>query len=150
MTKFGVLGPLSVENTAGDWLKLRGDRQRSLLATLLFHANRQVSVDTLVDALWPEIPHKSCTSNLHTYISRLRERLEDTPIDHTALGYCLRVRPEDLDLQVFGAEAEAGRRAAAKGDSARAVAHLRSGSGVGPRSRTSTRPARPPIADCSA
>ena len=125
MTKFGVLGPLSVESTGGGWLKLRGDRQRSLLATLLFHANRQVPVDTLVDALWPEVPPKSYTSNLHTYVSRLRERLGGTPIDHTLRGYCLRVRPEDLDLLVFGAEAEAGRRAAATGDPAGAAAHLR-------------------------
>jgi DNA-binding SARP family transcriptional activator/tetratricopeptide (TPR) repeat protein len=125
MTKFGVLGPLSVESTGGGWLKLRGDRQRSLLATLLFHANRQVPVDTLVDALWPDVPPKSYTSNLHTYVSRLRERLGGTPIDHTTRGYCLRVRPEDLDLLVFGAEAEAGRRAAATGDPAGAAAHLR-------------------------
>jgi DNA-binding SARP family transcriptional activator len=50
---------LTVESPTGDWLKRRGERQRSLLVTLLFQANRYVPVGTLVEALWPDIPPKS-------------------------------------------------------------------------------------------
>ncbi|HWM07510.1 MAG TPA: BTAD domain-containing putative transcriptional regulator, partial [Actinophytocola sp.] len=119
--KFGVLGPLQIADHDGRWLRLRGDRQRSLLAMLLFHANKQVPTERLVDALWPDVPPKSYASNLHTYVSRLRERLG--PIDHTGRGYRLRVEDDDLDLLVFRREAEAGRRSTR--DPVAAAAHLR-------------------------
>ncbi|MFL6123027.1 MAG: hypothetical protein ACJ73U_25830, partial [Actinophytocola sp.] len=57
--KFAVLGPLQITGTDGRLLRLRGDRQRSLLAMLLFHANQRVPTERLVDALWPDIPPKS-------------------------------------------------------------------------------------------
>ncbi|HEY0452333.1 transcriptional regulator, partial [Actinophytocola sp.] len=118
--KYGVLGPLLITGPDGRWVRLRGVRQRSLLAMLLFHANEQVPADRLVDALWPDVPPKSYASNLHTYVSRLRDRLG--PIDHTGRGYRLRVADDDLDLLVFRREAAAGR---ATRDPAAAVAHLR-------------------------
>ncbi|WAL66763.1 transcriptional regulator [Amycolatopsis cynarae] len=122
MVRFGVLGPLRIE---GDSIRLRGERQRSLLAMLLFRANQDVPVAQLVDALWTGVPPKSYTSNLHTYVSRLRERLDGARIDHTQHGYRLRIDPRDLDLLVFRAEAEEGRRAAKARDPERAVKHLR-------------------------
>ncbi|HVV10909.1 AfsR/SARP family transcriptional regulator [Amycolatopsis sp.] len=122
MAKFGVLGPLRVE---GGSLRLRGERQRSLLAMLLFRANEDVPVPQLVDALWIGEPPKSYVSNLHTYVQRLRQRLDSAWIDHTENGYRLRVSERDLDLLVFRAEAAEGRRAAAQGDHARAAKHLR-------------------------
>lgn len=118
--KYGVLGPLQITDPDGRWVRLRGDRQRSLLAMLLFHANNQVPTDRLVDALWAAVPPKSYASNLHTYVSRLRERLG--PIDHTGVGYRLRVADDDLDLLVFRREVAAGRAAR---DPATAAAHLR-------------------------
>ncbi|HKS44750.1 MAG TPA: BTAD domain-containing putative transcriptional regulator [Amycolatopsis sp.] len=124
MTKFGVLGPLTVESR-GEYLRLRGDRQRSLLAMLLFKANQRVPVPQLVDALWTDLPPKSYASNLHTYVSRLRERLDGARIDHAQDGYRLQIEPGDLDLLVFRAEAEAGRHAAQAGEHARAAKHFR-------------------------
>ena len=118
--KYGVLGPLLVTDSSGQWLRLRGDRQRSLLAMLLFHANTQVPAERLVNALWPDLPPKSYASNLHTYVSRLRERLG--PIEHVGDGYRFAVDTADLDLLVFRAEADRGRRA---DDPAAAAAHLR-------------------------
>jgi DNA-binding SARP family transcriptional activator len=87
---------------------------------LLFHANKQVSTERLVDALWPDVPPKSYASNLHTYVSRLRERLG--PIDNTGRGYRLRVADDDLDLLVFRREAAMGR---ATRDPRVAATHLR-------------------------
>ncbi len=115
-----MLGPLLVTDSSGQWLRLRGDRQRSLLAMLLFHANTQVPAERLVNALWPDLPPKSYASNLHTYVSRLRERLG--PIEHIGDGYRFTVDTTDLDLLVFRAEADRGRRA---DDPAAAAAHLR-------------------------
>ncbi len=118
--KYGVLGPLLATDSSGQWLRLRGDRQRSLLAMLLFHANTRVPAERLVNALWPDLPPKSYASNLHTYVSRLRDRLG--PIEHVGDGYRFAVDTADLDLLVFRAEADRGRRA---GDPAAAAAHLR-------------------------
>ena len=123
--KFKVLGPLQVTGQDGRLLRLRGDRQRSLLAMLLFHANQRVPTERLVDALWPDIPPKSYASNLHTYVSRLRDRLGDTVIDHAGPGYRLQVADADLDLLVFRAASEHGRQALRDDDPRTAARHLR-------------------------
>ncbi|MEV4145286.1 BTAD domain-containing putative transcriptional regulator [Amycolatopsis sp. NPDC049691] len=122
MAHFGVLGPLAVEGPPGHWITLRGDRQRTLLAVLLLNANQHVHVDVLVEALWPERPPKSYASNLHTYLSRLRERIDGLRVDHGPLGYRLYVEPAELDLLVFRAAVEDGRRA---GDAVTASRHYR-------------------------
>ncbi|MEV4310817.1 BTAD domain-containing putative transcriptional regulator [Actinocrispum sp. NPDC049592] len=122
--RFGVLGPLTVVGPTGE-LRLRGDHQRALLAMLVFHANRPVTTDLLVGALWPELPPKSYASNLHTYVSRLRARLRGVEIDHSGRGYRLHVPTEDVDLLVFREQAAAGRSAARAGQHEKAAGHLR-------------------------
>jgi DNA-binding SARP family transcriptional activator/tetratricopeptide (TPR) repeat protein len=121
---FGVLGPLQITGHDGRWLRLRGDRQRALLAMLLFHANERVTTDRLVDALWPDVPPKSYASNLHTYVSRLRDRL-GAAIDHAGPGYRLHVADTDLDLLMFRAARNRGRAAITAGDPHAAAGHLR-------------------------
>jgi DNA-binding SARP family transcriptional activator/tetratricopeptide (TPR) repeat protein len=123
--KFGVLGPLQITDHDGRWLRLRGERQRSLLAMLLFHANERVPTERLVDALWTDIPPKSYASNLHTYVSRLRERLGETVIDHAGPGYRLLVADGDLDLLMFRAASERGRQALRAGEPVTAARLLR-------------------------
>ncbi|MGK3208138.1 BTAD domain-containing putative transcriptional regulator [Amycolatopsis sp. MEPSY49] len=122
MAHFGVLGPLAVEGPPGHWVTLRGDRQRTLLAVLLLNANQHVHVDVLVEALWPEQPPKSYASNLHTYLSRLRERIDGLRVDHGPPGYRLRVEPDELDLLAFRAAVADGQRA---GDAVTASRHYR-------------------------
>lgn len=53
--EFCVLGPLEVRDD-GRPLALGGTRKRALLATLLLNANRPISIERLVDALWGERP----------------------------------------------------------------------------------------------
>ena len=125
MAHFAVLGPLAVESPPGHWPALRGDRQRTLLAVLLLNANQHVHVDVLVEALWPELPPKSYTSNLHTYLSRLRERIDGLRVEHGPLGYRLRVEPAELDLLVFRTAAADGQVAARAGDAVAASRHYR-------------------------
>ncbi|WP_158846607.1 AfsR/SARP family transcriptional regulator [Saccharothrix deserti] len=124
--KFGVLGPLSVSGSDGAHVQIRGRRLRTLLAVLLVHAGKPVSVHHLVDALWDGDPPKSYLSNLHTYVSRLRERLPGLRIDHVDGQYLLRVEPGDLDLHVFRTKVDAARLAARRGDHALAADLYRS------------------------
>ncbi|MBE8517449.1 winged helix-turn-helix domain-containing protein [Amycolatopsis sp. H6(2020)] len=122
MAHFAVLGPLAVESPPGRWAVLRGERQRTLLAVLLLNAGRHVPADVLVEALWPDGPPKSYTSNLHTYLSRLRDRIEGLRVEHGPPGYRLDVEPEELDLLVFRSAVAEGRRAA---DPVAAAGHYR-------------------------
>ncbi len=122
MAHFAVLGPLAVESPPGRWAVLRGARQRTLLAVLLLNAGQHVPVDVLVEALWPDGPPKSATSNLHTYLSRLRDRIEGLRVEHGPPGYRLHVEPEELDLLVFRSAVAEGRRT---GDPVAAAGHYR-------------------------
>lgn len=123
--RFGVLGPLQVIDAHGRCLQLRGERQRLLLAMLLFRANRPVPIQRLVAAIWPDEPPKSWASNLHTYISRLRERIGAVRLDRDGAGYRLRVGVDDLDLLSFRAARDRGRHAVQAGDPEASVAHFR-------------------------
>src|SRR5262249_41642728 len=51
--RFEVLGPLRV-SLDGDCVRLVSGRQRALLTALILHANRTVSVQRLIAALWDE------------------------------------------------------------------------------------------------
>ncbi|MFE6615437.1 BTAD domain-containing putative transcriptional regulator [Amycolatopsis sp. NPDC057786] len=126
MPRFGVLGPLTIESPDGRRTTPRGDHQRALLAVLLLNANSAVPVDALVETLWPDTPPKSYSSNLHTYVSRLRARFEGLEIERDPHGYRLVVEPADLDLLSFREAVAAGKAAARAGDpAARVSAHYR-------------------------
>jgi DNA-binding SARP family transcriptional activator len=56
--EFRVLGPLEMRGAAGI-ANLGGPRQRSVLATLLLHANSVVSISRLVDSVWDDPPGTS-------------------------------------------------------------------------------------------
>ena len=114
MSRFRVLGPVEV------WaderrLVLGGPRQVALLAFLLLHANRAVSADAAIDAVWgPE--REGATKRLHMAVSRLRRALEpldgqDDPRLRTAgSGYLLSLRPGELDAEVFAERVQDARR----------------------------------------
>ncbi|GLZ29136.1 SARP family transcriptional regulator [Lentzea sp. NBRC 105346] len=104
-----MLGPLTVSTSDGTPVAVGGARLRTLLAVLLFHTDEPVSVTRLVEALWEGAPPKSYLSNLHTYVSRLRDRL-NLRIEHFDARFRLVLTPGALDLQVFRDEAERARR----------------------------------------
>jgi DNA-binding SARP family transcriptional activator/predicted ATPase len=106
---YRVLGPVDVLSEDGQPINLGRRKQRILLAILLVEANRVVSLDRLVDLLWPEEPPAQAISSVHGYISNLRRLLEPgrvaraTPgviVTH-APGYMLRVASEALDADRF-------------------------------------------------
>ena len=100
--QFWILGPLEVlEN--GQALDVGGTKQRALLAVLLLNANRVVSRDRLIDALWDEQPPETAQKALQVYVSQLRRVLGKERLVTKPPGYLLRVDPEELDLARFEA-----------------------------------------------
>ena len=93
-----VLGPLRlvVQGTAVD---VRGPKRRAVLALLALAEGHGVSVDRLVDALWPSEVPESGRQALHSNVSRLRGQL-GTAADRLETldgGYRLALGAADLD-----------------------------------------------------
>lgn len=130
--EFRILGPLEVRE--GDQLVLcPGAKQRLLLGVLLLHANRVVSSDRLIDALWGENPPASAHKSLQMHVSHLRKLLEPERSPGASgrilmtrpPGYELRVETGQLDLMRFERLLDEARHARASGEPGRAGAMLR-------------------------
>src|SRR3989440_2723152 len=98
--EFRILGPLEVISD-GRALGLGGHKQRTLLALLLLQANRVVSSDRLIDALWEEEPPGTAQKALQVHVSQLRKALGRERLETKAPGYLLRVERDELDLARF-------------------------------------------------
>jgi DNA-binding SARP family transcriptional activator len=130
--EFRLLGPFEVaENDSS--LAVGQGKRRSLLAVLLLHANEVVSTDRLIDNLWGGSPPVTAVKSVHVYVSHLRRALgpngagagtEDRLLTR-GHGYMLRVKPGELDLQVFEDLLAEGRRLRAAGSAAKAAQTLR-------------------------
>ncbi|WP_434453109.1 BTAD domain-containing putative transcriptional regulator [Lentzea sp. E54] len=103
-----VLGPLEVWRD-GRRESLGGVKQRALLGHLALHANTGVSLDQLVEALWPVSRPRSVVSNVRTYVWQLRKLLDDHLRTH-GTGYVLAVSPQELDALLFEELAAEARR----------------------------------------
>ncbi|GGM89005.1 SARP family transcriptional regulator [Lentzea pudingi] len=104
-----VLGPLEVWRD-GRRENLGGVKQRALLAHLALHANADVSLDQLVEALWPATRPRSVVQNVRTYVWRLRQLLDERLRTH-GTGYVLELGADELDALMFDElVAEARRR----------------------------------------
>jgi DNA-binding SARP family transcriptional activator len=137
MVRFRILGPIECfrgQRRCG----LGGPRQLALLAVLLLHANRAVSADALIDALWGEQSSAGATKRLQMAIARLRKALDGDgagssgePVLRTLGGaYLLALAPGELDADVFAANVQDGRRALDAGEPARAAELLRDALGL--------------------
>ncbi|WP_229904793.1 AfsR/SARP family transcriptional regulator [Lentzea cavernae] len=104
-----VLGPLEVWRD-GRRENLGGVKQRALLAHLALHTNTDVSLDQLVEALWPATRPRSVVQNVRTYVWRLRQLLDEQLRTH-GTGYVLELEADELDALMFDElVAEARRR----------------------------------------
>ena len=108
MPDFRILGPLEVATESGP-LALGGQKQRAVLALLLLDANRVVSVDKLVDALWGEQPPRTAMTSLQNFVSQLRKVLGSDVLETRMPGYRLHVAPGELDLDRFRQLCDAAR-----------------------------------------
>ena len=104
---FRILGPLEVVED-GHTVDVGAAKQRALLAVLLLSANRVVSRDQLIEALWGERAPGTAQKALGVYVSQLRKALGRERIRTRAPGYELRVEPGELDLDRFEQLAAAG------------------------------------------
>lgn len=115
--RFRILGPLEVVASDGRVLHLVRRKQRALLALLLTESGKVVSVDRLVELLWPDDPPAQATNSLQSYVSSLRRLLEPdrSPRSPAAIlrtqppGYLLDVNRNDIDageFELLVAEAE--------------------------------------------
>jgi DNA-binding SARP family transcriptional activator/tetratricopeptide (TPR) repeat protein len=98
--EFRILGPLEVLGDDGP-IEVRAAKQRALLAVLLLHANRVVSTDRLIEALWGDRPPGTASKALQVYVSQLRKAIGHERIATRAPGYELAVEPGELDLDRF-------------------------------------------------
>jgi len=100
MTDFRLLGPLEVVD-AGERIALPPGQPSAVLARLLLDANRPVSPEALVDAIWGDSPPASAPKVLQAYVSQLRKAIGAGRIETQAAGYAARVQAEELDLARF-------------------------------------------------
>ncbi|WP_282798322.1 BTAD domain-containing putative transcriptional regulator, partial [Streptomyces sp. CC224B] len=105
--RFGVLGPLAVWTSDGADVAVPGAKVRALLAQLLVHPGRPVSVERLVDGLWGEELPEHPGNALQGKVSQLRRALERAEpggrelVESGPAGYTLRVPPEAVDAGRF-------------------------------------------------
>ncbi len=118
--RYGVLGRLELKDGERA-IEIAGAKQRALLAVLLLNANRVVSTDTLIEALWEDRTPETAAKALHVHVSQLRKILGTDRLETRSPGYVLRVDPGELDLHVF----EELQRVAAERAPAEAAAALR-------------------------
>jgi DNA-binding SARP family transcriptional activator len=125
---FCVLGPLVVR-CDDHIIEFSGNRQQVLLSTLLLEANRIVTVDRLVDAMWGATPPVSALSQVRICVSQIRRKLAahggGDMIETHYGSYLIRVPPLAMDLYRFERHAELGRCAVRQGDWSTAAHHLR-------------------------
>jgi DNA-binding SARP family transcriptional activator/WD40 repeat protein len=118
LTQFRVLGPLEVSYD-GAPVRLGGERQRSLLALLLTHANQLVTTERLIEQLFGADSSQSAANAVHVAVSRLRRALtcgdEEVLVTRPG-GYMLAVGPDQLDATRFERLLDEGRHTLAAGD----------------------------------
>ena len=125
--QLGVLGPVELV-VEGARVALGGPKQRLVIGLLAAWRGRVVSVDELIDGLWPEGPQARPRKTVQVYVTRLRRALggDADAIRSEAAGYRLDATrlPVDADEFVAGIQA-----AAADEDDDRAIAALRAALG---------------------
>lgn len=103
--RFEILGPLRVYLGTKE-ITVTARRERTLLAVLLVRANRAVSSDQLIDAIWPIKIPQDARNQLQHCVMRLRRRLVGAGADRTTIatdhgGYRIAVESGRLDAEVF-------------------------------------------------
>jgi DNA-binding SARP family transcriptional activator len=129
--RVGVLGPVRA------WLAERElapgpPRQQAVLGMLAMRANRVVSRDELVDAVWGQDAPASAEGGVHTYVAGLRRVLEPDRsrrgpgrvLASAGAGYVLRLDAGNVDAVVFERGLDSGRRLRLFGDLTGAVSAL--------------------------
>ena len=123
--EFRLLGPSEVRDAEGRQLDAGQPMQRALLAMMLLHVGRIVSIETIIDDLWARDPPASAEKAVHATVSRLRKVLgSGVRIERSRSGYLLDVAPDAVDLTAFERLSSEGRNALARGQATEATGSL--------------------------
>ncbi|WP_424211334.1 BTAD domain-containing putative transcriptional regulator [Streptomyces sp. BI20] len=113
-----MLGPLLVQTDNGP-LRINGRRPVVVLTMLLLNADRVVSVDALVDEVWPDAPPATARNQIAICVAGLRKTFKQAGVDDLLVtsppGYLLAKGEHRLDLHEFLETSERGRQAARHG-----------------------------------
>ncbi|MGW5363842.1 BTAD domain-containing putative transcriptional regulator [Actinopolymorpha pittospori] len=115
--RFGVLGPVTAWDDAGEPIALKGPRHRAVLARLIIARRRVVPVTRLVEDLWTD-PPTDAVGAVRTFVAALRRVLEPDRPPRTAPrllvtegpGYALRADADTVDAWRFEQAAAAADR----------------------------------------
>jgi DNA-binding SARP family transcriptional activator/CheY-like chemotaxis protein len=126
--EFRLLGRVAVHRN-GEPVDVGGPKQRAVLASLLLRVRRVVSVDQLIDDLWPEDPPARAAATVQVFVSQLRRALEPERSRGEAAailvtaspGYLLDIEPGAVDAHAFASLVVRGREAFRAGDPERAA-----------------------------
>lgn len=100
-----ILGPLDL-TVAGRPVNIRPGRPRRLVLALLLRPGQRVSLDTLLEQLWPDEQPKNPKNAAQIVVSHVRKALDDAGgagqfIETVENGYLLAVDRDDIDAFVF-------------------------------------------------
>ncbi|HEY7593878.1 MAG TPA: AfsR/SARP family transcriptional regulator [Actinophytocola sp.] len=122
-----VLGPLEV-SVGGVSIVPTANKPSQLLAMLAINAGHVVTVNALTEEIWDYRPPRSGVPTLHTYILKLRRKLQQALAGQPGVsskdilltrrsGYVLDVEPDIVDAVRYDRLSAAGRAAVNEGDS---------------------------------
>ena len=119
---FKLLGTLRVQRD-GDRVDLGGLRQQRLLVLLLLNADKVVSADRLLEAMWDGEPPVTARRQLHNAVAALRRSFAAAKhiVVKDGPGYRIHVDPQDIDAHRFTTMVSSASAAAAAGRTAAAV-----------------------------
>ena len=131
---FCLLGPLEIR-CGGRLLRLDAPKRRALVAALLVNANRVVSTEELVEALWGQDAPRSARAQVQSLVSEVRSLLATDAESGARLltrspGYVLRVGDDELDALAFERAVDGARAAASTGIPEAAIDHYRHADGL--------------------
>ncbi|MEU7412855.1 MULTISPECIES: AfsR/SARP family transcriptional regulator [Streptomyces] len=101
-----VLSPLSL-TVGGVDVTPTAPKLRTIIAYLALRSNRVVAIESLISELWGQEPPVSATATLQTYMYQLRQILTQNGLNGKEIlltkpiGYELRLRSTELDLDIF-------------------------------------------------
>lgn len=102
--RYEILGQFRIVDARGSH-SLNSRRLEVLLATLVIMPGRVISMDQLIDELWPNNPPRRAVASLHVYISQLRKLLAKSgrpnSIHTRAPGYMFESSDMETDLDEF-------------------------------------------------
>lgn len=102
---YRILGPLEVSNGPAGKFDVPPGRQQIVLCVLLSEANRVVSIDHLIDAVWEDDPPSTARTQVQICVSSLRRDLARIGCGEAIItrmpGYLLQVTGGQFDSHLF-------------------------------------------------